>query len=96
MGWALLLTAESLTLEAELAHLTSANSRMNSCRVRAEKLFISILRSISVLRGNLLNSYTYLLETNWWNDLFVQGYLQFSQHGEIMIGTLNDEVNEHG
>lgn len=32
------LTADLSTLDAELAHFTSANSRMNSCRVRAEKL----------------------------------------------------------
>lgn len=32
------LTADLSTLDAELAHFTNANSLMNSCLVRAEKL----------------------------------------------------------
>lgn len=47
------LTADLSTFDAELAHFTSANKRMNNCLVRAEKLYISILRSRSVFRGSL-------------------------------------------
>lgn len=47
------LTADLSTFDAEFAHFTSANKRINNCLVRAEKLYISILRSKSVLRGSL-------------------------------------------
>jgi len=47
------LTADLSTLEALLAHFTSANNLTNNWRVLAEKLYISILRSISVFRGRL-------------------------------------------
>lgn len=49
----MVLTEDLSTFEAEFAHFTSANNRINSCRVLAEKLYISIFRSKSVFRGNL-------------------------------------------
>ena len=55
-----------LTFEALEAHLTSARSRMKRRRVLLEKLKISTLRSMSVLRGNNSNKKIYDYILIWW------------------------------
>lgn len=72
-----------IPFEADFAHLTKASNRINNCLVRPEKVYISILCSISVFLGRacLLEA-----EVAFFTRKLLSGVLQFLFKKILFLG----------